>query len=417
MSFDSWERKKLIDVTIKIGSGATPRGGSKSYKNEGIPFIRSQNIYNCEFNPSGLVYIDDDQANKLSNVEIEEDDVLLNITGDSVARCTIVPTKYIGGRVNQHVSIIRTDKSKLIPSFLKYYLVDPKMQNLMLSWAQSGGTRAALTKGMIESLEISLPSITEQKVIADILSSLDEKIEINNQINKKLEEMAQTIFKQWFVDFEFPNENGEPYKSSGGEMVESELGLIPIDWKIGDIYNIIDVKYGAAYKSKQFNENGEGLPLIRIRDLKNANPLFYTTEKHPNETIVNIGDILLGMDAEFTPTIWKGKKAYLNQRVCQLKPNKDYVHKYYVYELIKPFMKFYEHSKVGTTVIHLGKADIDKIRICIPTKEVLKEFSILINPIFQKILEVSNENLLLKEIRDTLLPKLMSGEIRVPVEE
>lgn len=395
-----WEISEL-KTKATITMGQSPKSDSYNSECIGMPFMQGRKTFGDKYHSIDTWCTDPKKIAK-------RNDVLISVRAP-VGDVNVATTDLCIGRGLASLRMHNGNNEFL------YYLL--KNYSKEITNRETGTVFASINKKGLETIKLPFPSDIEQKAIANILSTLDEKIETNNQINEKLEEMAQAIFKHWFVDFEFPNENGEPYKTSGGEMVESELGLIPIDWKIGDIYNIIDVKYGAAYKSKQFNENGEGLPLIRIRDLKNANPLFYTTEKHPNETIVNIGDILLGMDAEFTPTIWKGKKAYLNQRVCQLKPNKDYVHKYYVYELIKPFMKFYEHSKVGTTVIHLGKADIDKIRICIPTKEVLKEFSILINPIFQKILEVSNENLLLKEIRDTLLPKLMSGEIRVPVEE
>src|SRR5699024_7283018 len=177
----------------------------------------------------------------------------------------------------------------------------------------SGRQRAQ--RDVLEKTKISIPLLDEQKAIANTLSTLDEKIETNNQINEKLEEMAQSLFKHWFVDFEFPNENGEPYKSSGGELVESELGIIPDGWEVCNLYSIADVIYGAAFKSKLFNEDGDGLPLIRIRDLKTGTPQFYTNEKHKKASVVRTGDILIGMDAEFTPTIWTGETAYLNQRV------------------------------------------------------------------------------------------------------
>ncbi|QAA23292.1 restriction endonuclease subunit S [Sporolactobacillus terrae] len=184
MRLDEWSCKKLSEITIKIGSGATPKGGKKVYQQYGVPFIRSQNIYNNLFNAGGLAFIDKEKARKLMNVEIKKDDVLLNITGDSVARCTKVPLKYVGGRVNQHVAIIRPDQKYLLPDFLKYYLVTPFMQESMLSLARMGGTRAALTKGMIESFKIPVPKIREQEFISTVLSTIDDKIGINTRINQ-----------------------------------------------------------------------------------------------------------------------------------------------------------------------------------------------------------------------------------------
>ena len=269
---------KLKDVCIKIGSGSTPRGGSSVYLDKGsTTLIRSQNIYNNSFEYNGLVFIDDNAAEKLRSVEVKENDVLLNITGDSVARCTIVPKEVLPARVNQHVCILRANDVYLDYFFLKSFLVNSKMQDIMLSLAKSGGTRAALTKGMIENLEITLPSIEEQKAISKILSDLDEKIETNNKINKKLEEMAQAIFKQWFVDFEFPNENGEPYKSSGGEMIESELGMIPKGWEVISLDKIMDYQGGSQPPASQFKDSFEEgyIRLIQIRDYDTDNHITY----------------------------------------------------------------------------------------------------------------------------------------------
>ena len=205
MSSKVWQTVKLKDCCTKIGSGATPRGGKEAYLDEG-PFslIRSQNVLDFFFSYNGLAFIDKDQAYQLSNVEIEEKDVLLNITGDSVARVCQVPSTLLPARVNQHVSIIRPDKSKLVPEFLKYFLLNPKFKNYMLGLASVGGTRNALTKGMIEDFEINLPDLPTQTRIASILSALDDKIELNRQTNQTLEAIAQAIFKEWFVDFRFP---------------------------------------------------------------------------------------------------------------------------------------------------------------------------------------------------------------------
>lgn len=297
--------------------------------------------------------------------------------------------------------------------FIYYLSISPEFRNVAIKAMNGSSGRQRVQKDVLENSEFTLPPLYEQKAIAKVLSDLDEKIETNNKINKTLEEMAQAIFKQWFIDFEFPNEEGKPYKSSGGEMVESELGVIPKGWKLNEIYKIADVIYGAAFSSKKFNEDKIGLPLIRIRDLKTTAPTFYTDEEHKKATKVNAGDILVGMDAEFTPTIWRGEQGYLNQRVCMFKPNKSYIHNYFIYESIKPYMKLMEFAKVGTTVIHLGKSDIDNMKLIIPDNEILSEFNHLIEPLYDKLIEVSKENRGLINLRDTLLPKLMSGEIRV----
>lgn len=180
---EEWKTYKLKEITSKIGSGATPKGGSESYLGGNIALIRSQNILDFSFTKNGLVYINEEQAKKLSSVEVYAKDVLLNITGDSVARACIVPENILPARVNQHVSIIRGN-GIVDNKYLLYYLQYIKPQ--LLSLSQGGATRNALTKKMIEELEVKIPSKRSQKGIVSILDVLDSKIELNRRINDNL---------------------------------------------------------------------------------------------------------------------------------------------------------------------------------------------------------------------------------------
>ena len=198
----SWEYMKLGDICTKIGSGATPKGGSTVYVENGTSFIRSQNIYNLSFKYDGLVYINDEASEKLKGVTIEAKDILLNITGDSVARTCIVPEGVLPARVNQHVAIIRPKKGIINPIFLNYYLASPFMQSYMLGLAVGkGASRNAITKMMIEDFEVPCPRIDLQEKIVDILSAYDNLIENNQKQIKLLEEVAQRLYKEWFIDF------------------------------------------------------------------------------------------------------------------------------------------------------------------------------------------------------------------------
>ena len=281
---------------------------------------------------------------------------------------------------------------------------DTLTQLQMLAESRSG-TFPQITYSELSNIMVSLPSQKAQKNIVSILSSLDRKIELNNKINADLEEMAQAIFKNWFVDF-------EPFKD--GKFVDSELGMIPEGWNVGSPYEYVKVVYGAPYKSAKFNANGEGLPLIRIRDLKDCNPQFYTPEILPQTEYVNMGDIVAGMDAEFVPHIWKGKMGLLNQRVCKLIPQQTSISNLFVLYLMKPELEFVQSYKTGTTVSHLGKADIDKFVVVLPPLEVVEDCSKLLDSILQRIKNISAESRTLSLLRDTLLPRLMSGELEVP---
>lgn len=175
---------KMKDICTQIGSGATPKGGKEAYIDEGISLIRSQNVLDYSFLHDGLTHINEAQAQKLNGVTIEEEDVLLNITGDSVARTCKVDNNILPARVNQHVCIIRANQEKVLSSFLLYYLQMKKQELLQL--ASGGATRNALTKGMIEDLDVELPNLNEQKRIVTLLDSIQEKIEVNNTINRNL---------------------------------------------------------------------------------------------------------------------------------------------------------------------------------------------------------------------------------------
>jgi len=200
---EGWEKNKLKEVTTKIGSGATPRGGKSSYKETGVSLIRSMNVHDIGFKKKNLAFIDDEQAAKLNNVTVEQDDILLNITGASVARCCIIPKEYLPARVNQHVSIIRLD-DKIIPSFAHYSLTSKYNKKLLLGIGEKGGsTRQAITKSDIESFVISYPfDKQKQKEIVETLDIIDNHIKSllasYEQELKNLEELKKSILQKAF---------------------------------------------------------------------------------------------------------------------------------------------------------------------------------------------------------------------------
>lgn len=194
-------KEKLINVTSKIGSGSTPKGGSSSYKESGIPLIRSLNIHFDYIKYAGLAFIDKNQAEKLKNVIVNEGDVLLNITGASIGRVNIAPREFHNGRVNQHVSIIRAKDNSFNSKFLKYFLQSSDIQN-WISNANYGVTRQALTKGMLENLEIPLPNLNEQhQIVKEIESRLSVCDQLEEGIKESLlksEALRQSILKKAF---------------------------------------------------------------------------------------------------------------------------------------------------------------------------------------------------------------------------
>ncbi|MBO5717424.1 MAG: restriction endonuclease subunit S [Alistipes sp.] len=406
----SWNTYKIGDL-CKISS--SKRIFAKEYKDSGIPFYRGKEI------------IEKQKGNKISTelyISQERYDEIkakhgVPIKGDMLL--TSVGTLGIPYIVQDEVFYFKDGNLTWFYNFegidsryLYYWFLSP-IGKMNIDSKAIGSTQKALTIETLSKFEISLPSLAEQRRIAGILVAIDDKIENNRRINTNLELQAQALYKQWFVDFDFPNEDGKSYKSSGGKMVDSELGQIPEGWSVGDIYKYIKVIYGAPYKSSLFNEKKEGNPLIRIRDLKTFAPQYYTKEILSNTEFINAGDVVAGMDAEFEPCLWLGERGVLNQRCCKFVGKQDSISNYYVMFLVKPELEFVQSYKTGTTVSHLGKADIDKFVVVQPPFAVIEKFSKIADALLNNKIKLAKENITLATLRDTLLPKLMNGEIKL----
>lgn len=394
-----WKEVRLGDVCSELSDGL--HKAPKFIEKGEYIFVNAKNLYN------GYI-LDNDPTKKTSREEylkykkpLGKHTILYSIDGTigNIAR-------YRGEKcvLGKGACYLNCNPQIVESSYLYYQLQGPHFKSY-IHLMSTGSTIKHISLKTMREYVFELPSLTDQRRIASILSSLDRKIELNNKINADLEEMAQAIFKNWFVDF-------EPFKD--GKFVDSELGMIPEGWKVGSPYEYVKVVYGAPYKSAKFNDNGEGLPLIRIRDLKDCNPQFYTPEILPQTEYVNMGDIVAGMDAEFVPHIWKGNTGLLNQRVCKLMPQQTSISNLFVLYLMKPELEFVQSYKTGTTVSHLGKADIDKFVVVLPPLKVVEECSKILDSILQRIKNISAESRTLSTLRDTLLPRLMSGELEIP---
>ena len=410
MSCTEWKEYKLDEV-YEVSNGLSKKREEFGF---GYEFLAFTDVFNNYFVPQTLDNLVNSSEMERVKCSIKRGDVFLTRTSeklDELGRSCVALKDYPNATFNGFTKRLRPiGNVEILPEYAGYYFRSLKFRNAVTSMS-SMTTRASLNNDMISLLTITVPTLEEQENIANILSCLDEKIELHNEMNKTLEEMAQCIFKRWFVDFEFPNENGEPYKSSGGEMVDSELGMIPNGWEVVNYINTSDIQYGFAFKSKLFNDK-EGKPIIRIRDISNSYTPTYTTEEYNDLYIVTKNDILVGMDGEFKAHIWGGKDSLLNQRVLRIRP-KDNNSIAYSYFSIKEPLRYLENSKVGTTVIHLGKKDIDNIKIVYPPNNLISKYRDIADNLINKICENKVEIMELLELRDSLLPKLMSGEIKV----
>lgn len=274
-----------------------------------------------------------------------------------------------------------------------------------------GGTRGSsipyIVLGDIANFELTLPPLSEQKRIANILSSFDNKIEILKKENKILEDIAENIFKEWFVKYNFPNKDGKPYRDNNGKMIDSELGPIPEGWRVGNIYEICNILYGYPFNSKLFSSE-TGFPLIRIRNLADSSINTFTTEDYDEKYIIQAGDILVGMDGDFIITRWNSGNALLNQRICKLEPQSN-VSKSYILYITKPYIGLLQKTNFGTTVAHLGKSDWDRFRVLIPNKDIFVKYNKFSNTLEKKLINnhkniqnlIKQKKLLIKELITT----------------
>ncbi|EAB8533247.1 restriction endonuclease subunit S [Salmonella enterica subsp. enterica] len=391
----------LSEITSKIGSGATPHGGSGSYVEKGIAFIRSQNVQDMHFSTKGLVFLDDNQADKLKGVTVHQGDVLLNITGDSIARSCMVPDEILPARVNQHVAILRC-KDRRDAEYISYYI--QFLKSHLLQICKVGGTRNALTKDAISKLEINFPEDRHER--AYVLQAINKKIALNNRINAELEAMAKALYDYWFVQFDFPDANGKPYKTSGGKM-EYNATLkreIPAGWKIKKINEIALVKAGGDKPSNcvNFRSNEYSIPIFS-NGISSEGLYGYT-----DIAVVNKPSITVSARGTIGYSVLRLKPFFPIIRLLVLTPYQDNALKF-LEETIKRFS--FENS--GSVQQQLTVPQISEMSVLYPIEQLLNIYTKRIWPLIKKIELIKEQNSELQQLRDWLLPLLMNGQVTV----
>jgi type I restriction enzyme S subunit len=429
---------QLKDISLKIGSGATPRGGEAAYLNQRInyAFVRSQNVLDFKFNSSEVRYISDESAQKLKGVHLQKDDILLNITGDGItfSRCCIVDDKILPAAVNQHVAIIRVNQEICLPGYLLAYLCLPETKSYIASF-NAGGSRRAITKGHIESFQIPVASKEKQKVIQDTVFSLINKIELNQSLNQTLEQMVQAIFKSWFVDFEpvkakMRREQPEGMDASTAalfpdKLVESELGVVPEGWELSPLEKLIDFKEGPGIRNWQYTDDKDGVNFINIRCIKGSSLNLSTANKVTKEEafgkykhfLCEVDDILVSSSGTLGRYAFVRKEHLplcLNTSVIRFRPIKGRSTLSYVAGFIDTQLQVeLEMRASGSAQLNFGPMHLRQITMVKPPIEILNKYEEFVSNFLRMRLTKLSENTELAALRDTLLPKLLSGEIEL----
>ncbi|WP_404968858.1 restriction endonuclease subunit S [Staphylococcus aureus] len=306
----------------------------------------------------------------------------------------------------------KINETKVLPKFLYY-----KLSMIDFNYYNEGTTIPSLRTETLYRIKLDLPHLSTQKKVINILGTIDNKIEINKKIIANLEELSQTLFKRWFVDFEFPDENGNPYKSSGGEMVGSELGEIPKEWQVVKLEMLIDnVKDRINAKSVSSNFPYVPIDLIPKRKLTFYN---YKDGKEAKSSLIKFkrNDILLGnMRVYFHRVCLAPFEGVTRNTVFTLRP-KDERYTYYLINLINKdeFIEYASNNSKGSTMPYaVWEGVLDKIKVIKPPLNYLNQFNSKIKSNFELSISLLKQNRKLAILRDTLLPKLMSGEIEIP---
>lgn len=405
-----WKEVRLGDVCEIKGGKRLPKGVNLITQKNSHPYIRVRDLgksKTIELN-SSYEYVDEITQKQIQRYITQKGDILISIVG-TIGLIAIVGGSLDGANLTENcVKLVKLDK--IDTEYLYYYLKSPFGQQ-NISRGTVGAVQAKLPIKNIQDFSIICPElISDQHRIASILSSLDRKIELNNKINADLEEMAQAIFKNWFVDF-------EPFKD--GKFVDSELGMIPEGWKIGTLTDVIKLMPGGTPKTSEplYWDNGT-IPFFSPKDVNGV--YCFTTEKHITETGLNkCSSNLYPKDTIFITC--RGTVGKVCLAACDMAMNQsnyaikaiDGYSQCYVFFLVKSVVERLIKKSNGAVFSAITSKDFDE-EILIPSQKAVEDFTNVIDGFFRRIFTIGTENSRLSLLRDTLLPRLMSGEIEVP---
>ena len=387
-----WKEVRLGDVCEIKGGKRLPKGINLITQKNSHPYIRVRDLgksKTLELN-SSYEYVDEITQKQIQRYITLKGDILISIVG-TIGLIAIVGGSLNGANLTENcVKLVKLDN--IDSEYLYYYLKSPLGQQ-NISRGTVGAVQAKLPIKNIQEFNINCPVlISDQRRIASILSSLDRKIELNNKINADLEEMAQAIFKNWFVDF-------EPFKD--GKFVDSELGMIPEGWKVGTLGELCNFKRGKNLLTK--NAIDEGVPVVA----GGLEPSCYHNVANTGAPVITVSGS--GANAGFMRMyhvpVWASDCSFIDIS-CE--------NFYFVYCFLKVNSKLLKHAQTGAVQPHVKPSDIHDFELVIPDKESIYEFQDKVKPFFDKIAAIQKENSRLSLLRDTLLPRLMSGELEVP---
>ena len=401
-----WKEIKLGEE-FKTSSGATPLSTKREYYEGGtISWINSGEL-DSPFIYKAANFITQKGFDNSSTTIYPQDTILVAMYGATAGKASLLKMEAC---TNQAICAILPNKD-YSPEFIKYNL-DTLYDHLV--GLSSGSARDNLSQAGIKELKLIVPQTKrEQESLVTILSLIDKKIELNRQINDNLEEMAKQLYDYWFVQFDFPNEEGKPYKSSDGAMVWNEKlkREIPEGWNVANVFDELSVQYGFPFSTELFTEEPTSIPVVRIRDILENSVSAYSEEEVDEKYKLQKQDLLVGMDGNFHMNYWNDNVSYLNQRSVRLRAkSKSTVSIMQAKYDIAPYIKAKELRAKGSTVGHLSDKDLKELFVLVcPNTDFRNKF----DSILAEIIENRCEMIELTKQRDELLPLLMNGQAMV----
>ncbi|HEM5106944.1 TPA: restriction endonuclease subunit S [Streptococcus suis] len=390
------------------------------YVEVGVPFYRSKEIIELANNQgiSETLFISEAKYNEIKNKYPvpQIDDILITAVG-TIGKIYLVKDVGFYFKDGNLIWVRDVNKEIININYLYYFLNSPVFQSNIIK-NNIGAVQKAITIDHLKSIELDLPTLEAQNNISNILKNIDQKIALNNQINEELEAMAKTLYDYWFVQFDFPDENGKPYKSSGGKMVYNDQlkREIPEGWGVDSLWNIATFYNGLAMqKFRPASETDESLPVIKIREMFSG--FSKDTEKAstaiPKEAIIEAGDILFSWSATLEVILWGGEKGALNQHIFKVTSEK--YPKSFIYNELRSYLKVFKTIAElrKTTMGHITQEHLKQAMIIIPPNDLIDEIHNRISLILKQQLDLKQQNQELTQLRDWLLPMLMNGQVKV----
>lgn len=390
------------------------KGLKKSeYVEQGYAIINGEQIINDSIDWNSCGRITTERYDESPEIMLRESDILMTKDG-TIGKLAYINEMKEPTTVASGIFVIRNNSTKLDQKYLYYVFKSNYFKNLVESRIEGSVVPHLYQRDIVE-LKIPFPPLQEQRKIADVFLSLDNKIALNRSMNSTLEAIGQALFKRWFVELEFPNKEGKPYRSSGGEMVETELGGVPRGWRVGTLGEICEITMGQSPPGKTYNEIGDGLPFYQgISDFGFRFPSRRVYCTAPTR-FAEEDDVLLSVRAPVGSLNMAEERCAIGRGVAALRLKGK--QKGYLYYLLRATQSGWNKFEAeGTVFGSVTKSDVHDFKVILPPDALRNQFGSLVESLDKQIATNENQSRTLAALRDALLPKLMSGEIRVNIE-